>query len=67
MGIGSALPNRKQRKQKHGDRFPIHLMLNDEIKINKFKKNDKKNQHTLTFKISEFGHELETNAVESKS
>jgi len=41
-------------------------MLNDEIKINKFKKMTK-HQHTLTFKISEFGHELETNAIESKS
>ena len=41
-------------------------MLNNKIKIDKFKKMTK-HQHTLTFKISEFGHELETNTVESKS
>jgi len=66
MSIGSDQPNRKERKQKHEDRFPIYLMLNDEIKINQFKKKDKKNQHMLTFKISESSHELEINAIENK-
>jgi hypothetical protein len=66
MSIGSGQPNRKERKQKHEDRFSIYLMLNDEIKINQFKKKTKKNQHKLTFKISESSHELEINAIENK-
>ena len=41
-------------------------MFNDEIKINYFKKKNKKNQHTLTFKINESGHELETNTMKDK-
>jgi hypothetical protein len=32
MGIISDQPNRNERKQKHEDRFPIYLMLNDKLK-----------------------------------
>jgi hypothetical protein len=45
-------------KKKHGKK------LNDEIKINKFKK--KKSKPTLTFKTSDSGHELITNPIEDE-
>jgi hypothetical protein len=37
-------------------------MLNDEIKMNKLKKKDKKTQLSFTFKNGDFGYELETNS-----
>ena len=41
--------------------------LNDEIKINKFKKRKKKSKPTLTFKTSDSGHEPITNPIEDES
>ena len=41
-------------------------MLNDKIKIKQFKKKIKnKSQHVLTFKTSDFGHELENNTIKN--
>jgi hypothetical protein len=54
--------------KKHEDEFFIYQLLNDKIKINKFKNDKKKklSQLVLSYETSNFSHESESNPKEVK-